>query len=133
MGLFLLNGSASAASITLGGPVPDAREATLSSAVTGSGRTGSGNATVSHVEAYYGGDWTERAEVTKEPDNNSIFTIEFDDGGFDDDTKRGSGKWSINNPDFWSLYAETAISLHVGNAREEDAPDHFVWKITPVN
>lgn len=125
--------SAHAISLTLGGPLPNFRTATLSDAVAGSGLTGSGNATVTDVENGYGGDWTERGSVeggTAGPGtiSDGMLTVQVLSGNWGSNGPL-SGNWTVNDPTFWTSYAQGAISLHVGNGGGE--PDHFIWKITP--
>ena len=115
-----------AISITLGGPLPTFREATLDSAIAGSGRIGSGNATVTDVEGYYGGDWTERGESTDGGDVG-IFEVVLTSGAWGGNV--AGGTWEITDSLFWTSYADGAISMHVGDGDGE--PDHFVWQITP--
>jgi hypothetical protein len=126
--------SAHAISLTLGGPLPDFRTATLSDAVAGSGLTGSGNAREAVVENGYGGDWTERGSVdggTAGPGtiSDGMLTVQVLSGNWG---SKGplSGNWTVNDPTFWTSYAQGAISLHVGNGGA-DEPDHFIWKLTP--
>ena len=38
-----------------------------------------------------------------------------------------TGKWTINNINFWSTYGYGAISLHVGNGQGD--PDHWIWEL----
>ena len=128
--------SAQAIAITLGGPLPTARTATLSDAVPGSGVTGSGNASVTNVDAAYVGDgaWTERGSVeggNAGPGtiNDRMLTVQVLSGNWGSNGPL-SGNWTINDPTFWTSYAEGAISLHVGNGNGE--PDHFIWKLTPA-
>lgn len=115
--------------ITLGGPLPTARTATLSSALAGAANstTGSGNATVTEVEAFFGGNWTERADSTG-PGNNGWLNIAVTTGSFG--TTPAAGTWTITNAAFWTTYGSGAISLHVGNGGAA-GPDHFIWKLTP--
>ena len=114
--------------ITLGGPLPTARTATLSSALAGAANstTGSGNATVTEVEAFFGGNWTERADSTG-PGNNGWLNIAVTTGTFG--ATPAAGTWTITNAAFWTTYGSGAISMHVGNGGGE--PDHFIWKLTP--
>lgn len=113
--------------ITLGGPLPTARTATLSSAMAGAANstTGSGNATVSNVETFFGGDWTERADGTGAGINGWL-NIVVTTGMFG--SNKVGGTWSITNAAFWTTYGMGAISMHVGNGGGE--PDHFIWKLT---
>lgn len=135
--LFALAASVFAASfshgavITLGGPLPDMRTATLSSAE--SGFTGSGNATAAVVSTTLGGTWTERGSI----EGGSAGPGSLSDGMFNVVVSSGtwgskgpiSGTWTITNSSFFTTYADAAISLHVGNGGGE--PDHFIWKLTP--
>jgi hypothetical protein len=116
-----------AALITLGGPLPGAREAALSDAQSGAANssTGTGNATVDEVEAAFGGDWTERASATS-PGTSGWLDVVVNSGSFG--TTPAAGTWSINNANFWTSFGEGAISLHVGNGGGD--PDHFIWKLT---
>ena len=109
--------------------MPTARTATLSSAVAGAtnSTTGSGNATVSEVEAFFGGDWTERADGTGAGINGWL-NINVLSGTFG--SKKVSGEWTITNAAFWTTYGMGSISMHVGNGGD-DGPDHFIWKLTP--
>ena len=114
--------------ITLGGPLPTARTATLSSALAGAANstTGSGNATVSNVETFFGGDWTERADGTSAGVNGWL-DIQVTSGAFG--SSKAGGNWTITNAAFWTTYGVGSISMHVGNGGGE--PDHFIWKLTP--
>ena len=118
-----------ATSITLGGGV-GFRSATLDSAVAGSGHTGSGNATVTDIEGYYGGDWTERGSVESGSGSglfsDGLLSVNVTSGQFG--VNKASGTWTVSSS-FWTTYGEGAISIHVGNGNGE--PDHFAWKLTP--
>ncbi len=116
---------ASAASITLGGPLPLTRTATLTSAV--SGTTGEGNATVSDVQAAYNfSTWTERADVTS-VGTNGWLNVTLTSGSFG--SQPAAGNWTITNNAFWTTYGAGAISMHVGGG--QGTPDHFIWLLTP--
>lgn len=115
----------SAASITLGGPSPTTRTATLTSAVNGT--TGSGNATVTDVQAAYNfATWTERANVTSVGNNGSL-TVTLTSGSFG--SQPAAGTWTITNNAFWTTFGAGAISMHVGGG--QGTPDHFIWRLTP--
>lgn len=126
--------SLTAASITLGGPLPTFRTATLSDALAGAGNsgTGSGNATAAVVSTLFGTTYTERGSVAGSggPGNyvGAQLTVDVLTGSWGTAGPL-TGNWTINNPTFWTTYANAAISLHVGNGQGE--PDHFIWKITP--
>ena len=115
--------------ITLGGPLPTARTATLSDAMAGptNSTTGSGNATVSNVETFFGGDWTERGSGAT-AGTHGWLDIVVTTGAFGD--KKVGGSWSITNAAFWTTYGMGSISMHVGNGGDS-GPDHFIWKLTP--
>lgn len=116
---------ANAATITLGGPLPLTRIATLTSAV--SGVTGEGNATVTDVQAAYNfSTWTERANVTS-VGNNGWLTVSITSGSFG--SQPAAGSWTITNNAFWSTYGAGAISMHAGGG--QGTPDHFIWLLTP--
>ena len=115
-----------AISVTLGGPLPGNRQATLESAVSGVGYTGSGNATAAIVSGYFGDTYTERGESTT-AGNVEDFEVSLLSGDWDEGL--ASGTWTITDPNFWTTYASGAISMHVGNGVGD--PDHFVWQIEP--
>ncbi len=113
--------TAQAGTITLGGPLPGFRQASLTDAINGF--TGSGNATVTDVETYYGGDWTEEASCEGgDPCLNGVLTIDLLTGSWG--SGAASGTWSITSP---FPYLDLAVSMHVGNGK--GGPDHFVWLI----
>ena len=124
-----------AASITLGGPLPTFRTATLASAQAGAGNSsiGTGNATAADVTAALGGFYTERGNVAGNggPGN-------YSDGQLSIQVLTGSwggngpltGNWTITNAAFWTTYGDGAISLHVGGGGRDSEPDHFIWKLT---
>ncbi len=123
-----------AASVTLGGPLPTARTATLASAQAGAGNsgTGSGNATAAVVSSLFGAPYTERGDVAGGSGGpgsyaNGLLTVQVLTGSWG---SKGplTGNWAISAP-FWASYPNAAISMHVGNGGGE--PDHFIWKITP--
>lgn len=124
---------ANAASITLGGPLPTARTATLDSAQAGAGNssTGSGNATAAVVTAFFGVPYTERADVAGNggPGNysNGQLSVQVLTGSWGDKGPL-TGNWTITNAAFWTTFGNAAISMHVGNGGGE--PDHFIWKLT---
>jgi hypothetical protein len=115
--------AAQAGTITLGGPLPGFRQASLTDAIDG--EVGSGNAGVTEVQGYFGGTWAPLGECTTQggdPCANGALTIDLLSGSWD--SKPVSGTWSIAS----SLpYTDYAISMHVGNGGGE--PDHFVWLI----
>jgi len=118
--------------ITLGGPLPTTRTATLGSATAGF--TGSGNATVTDINAGFAGmaPWTERGSAAGADNSSGVLvagqlTVNVTSGAWG--SKMASGTWTINNSSFWTSYADAAISLHVGNGRNVDEPDHFAWLI----
>ncbi len=115
------------AMITLGGPITSFRTATLGDAQSGvaNSSTGSGNATVTDVEAAFGGDWDQRSDNTS-PGTNGWLNVALTSGSFG--STPAVGTWTITNANFWTTYGMGAISLHVGNGQAE--PDHFIWKLT---
>lgn len=118
-----LPGTARAGTITLGGPLPTFRTASLTSALLGT--TGSGNATAVDVEAAFGGDWTQVGEATASSSTGSgLLTVGLTSGSWG--SSKVSGTWSIGSG-FSALYQDLAISLHVGNGGGE--PDHFIWLV----
>ena len=122
-----------AASITLGGPLPTARTATLDSAQAGAGNssTGSGNATAAIVSAALGATYTERGDIAGNggPGNysNGQLSVQVLTGSWGGNGPL-TGTWTITNAAFWTTFDNAAISLHVGNGG--GAPDHFIWKLT---
>lgn len=98
---------------------------------------GPGNATAAVVNATLptgdaGDPWVERGSVA----GGSAGPGTIMDGDLTVEVLTGNwgsggpltGKWTINNPTFWSDYGFAAISLHVGNGGGE--PDHWIWEIT---
>ena len=122
-----------AASITLGGPLPINRTATLDSAQAGAtnSTTGSGNATAAIASAFFGVPYTERADVAGNggPGNyaNGQLNIKVLTGTWGGNGPL-TGNWTINNAAFWTTYGNAAISMHVGNGG--GSPDYFIWKLT---
>ena len=118
--------------ITLGGPLPSFRTASLGSA-DAIGYTGSGNATAAIVTGHTGGAaWTEVGSVAGGSGGpgtyiNGGLTVVVTSGNWGDKGPL-SGTWTINNANFWTTYGDAAISLHVGNGG--GGPDHFVWVLT---
>lgn len=114
--------AADAGPVTLGGPLPAFRQATLDSALPG-GFVGSGNATASIINGYYGGTWTQVGSCeAADPCVNGVLTVAFTEGGWNSNATRGT--WTISSA---FLFKDLVISMHVGNGQGE--PDHFVWKI----
>lgn len=98
---------------------------------------GSGNATAAVVNATLPtGDvldpWVERGSV----EGGSAGPGTITDGDLTVEVLTGNwgsggpltGKWTINNPNFWADYGYAAISLHVGNGGGE--PDHWIWELS---
>lgn len=121
---------AQANTLTLGyaGTLPSFRTATLDDATAGF--TGSGNATVTDLNAGFAAQapWTERGSIDPGDGQsgnftNGIFAINVTGGSFG--SKAASGTWTITNANFWTTYANGAISLHVGNGN--GGPDHFAF------
>jgi hypothetical protein len=96
--------------------------------------TGPGNAKVSVVNAATGlNDWVEVGSAEAPKSGSNI----LEDGWLKVELDLGStwgngpmtGKWTITEPDFWTLkYGSAAISIHVGNGG--GSPDHWIWIIT---
>ena len=122
-----------AASITLGGPLPTNRTATLDSAQAGANNstTGSGNATAASTSAFFGVPYTERGSVAGNggPGNyaSGQLNIQVLTGSWGGNGPL-TGNWTITNAAFWTTFGNAAISLHVGNGG--GGPDHFIWKLT---
>jgi VPDSG-CTERM motif len=117
----LMPPAAGADTITLGGPLPNSRMASLNDAI--SGFTGNGNATETQVESYYGGNWTELGSCQAgDPCNNGVLTVNLMVGSWG--SGLAAGTWSIASP---FPYSNLALSIHVGNGGGN--PDHFVWLI----
>jgi hypothetical protein len=102
------------------------RCATLTDAV--SGVAGTANATVTQVEAAFGGDWTEvgSVEVAGDPVTHGMLTINFTEGQVG--AKKAAGTWAISSA---FDYGDLAISMHVGNSKDTapTEPDHFIWLV----
>lgn len=88
-----------------------------------SGQAGTGNATVTDVNAYFGAGWTEVAERTSAGTTGAL-TVTVTSGSWGD--KLVAGTWSIDPLLF--PYLDLAISIHVGNGGSIE-PDHYVFKI----
>lgn len=133
--------SAHALPITIGLGSPTERTATLSDATAGFG--GEGNAGVPEINAGFAplAPWTKRAEIARAEGASGSSTVGFltvslnagDTWGND---KTIAGTWAID-ASFWTLYADAAISMHVGNGSPDKkpgevglaTPDHFVWHV----
>lgn len=121
--------AANAGTISLGGPLPTFRTASLTDALLGT--TGSGNATVTDVETAFGGDWTQVGSVAGSSGTSGLrtsgqLTVNVTAGTWG--SKMASGTWSIG-AGFAALYQDLAISLHVGNGGARAEPDHFIWLV----
>ena len=103
------------------------RTGSLNSATTGV--TGTGNATAADVDLAGNGigalgPWTERGEETSSG-NTGIFDVALTSGSWG--SGDAAGTWGITDANFWSTYANAAISMHVGNGGGD--PDHWIWLI----
>ena len=101
------------------------REATMTDADecwTGPGNPGAGD-----ILGYTGGSdpWTDAGEIAGGL-ADGFLSIEIISGGFDQGAI--SLMWTIAD-EFWEMYAEAVISIHVGNGNGD--PDHFVFLLNP--
>ena len=89
--------------------------------------TGPGNPGADDVLGYTGGDdpWMDAGEIAGGTEGGFL-SIEFLTGGWDEGAFEL--RWTIAE-EFWEMYAEAVISIHVGNGNGD--PDHFVFLINP--
>lgn len=103
------------------------REAGLDSAV--SCVTGTGNSTAATTDSEYPRapyTWTTRGDIAGADGTDDLLTVSLTAGSWG--SFPAAGTWAIDSS-FWTIYAEAAISLHVGNG--DGDPDHWTWLITP--
>lgn len=128
LGLSFLLGATSAMAGLINCGNPGIRMASLDSAEAC--RTGSGNTqgNGSTINGHYGPSWTEVGEETVSGASNAaLFDIMLTSGSWG--TGGAGGTWSIGS-NFWNMYEEAVISMHVGNGGGE--PDHWAWTITSM-
>lgn len=128
LSLMLASGSAISDTITCPADAGYDRYFTLGASATDCA-FGSGNPQMGDILGYYGGDaWTNSGEATGSL-TSGFLTVTLTSGSWDD--KDATGTWSIAD-EFWALFGEAVISIHVGNGRPStdpmvNEPDHWAF------
>jgi hypothetical protein len=77
--------------------------------------------------------WTERADAaggsgTSGLLTDGMLTVNVTSGTWG--SKVVAGTWDINYANFWTDFADAAISMHVGGNPSDGVTDHFIWLVT---